>query len=168
MHLDDMAAALETTGRYRVLRQLVTDPEAFRPMPDRQFLPSGSRIGLYVDVETTSLDPRNGDIIELAMVPFTFTDDGQIIEIFQPFQQLQQPSHPIPPAITELTGIDDAMVAGKSIDIDAVVGLVAADRNLRRAQGSFRSAVAGKAYAHLRDEAVGLLAPRSSVEGGRL
>jgi DNA polymerase III subunit epsilon len=125
MHLDDMAAALEATGRYRVLRQLVTDPEAFRPMPDPQFLPSGSRIGLYVDVETTSLDPRNGDIIELAMVPFTFTDDGHIIEIFQPFQQLQQPSHPIPPAITELTGIDDAMVAGKSIDIDAVVGLVA-------------------------------------------
>jgi DNA polymerase-3 subunit epsilon len=126
MHLDDMAATLEATGRYRVLRELVTSPEAFRPIPNPQFLPSGSRIGLYVDVETTSLDPRNGDIIELAMVPFTFTDDGQLIEIFQPFQQFQQPSQPIPPAITALTGIDDAMVAGKSIDIDAAVDLVAA------------------------------------------
>ncbi|WP_262029773.1 3'-5' exonuclease [Microvirga sp. Mcv34] len=121
-----MADALEATGRYRVLRQLPTDPQAFRPMPDPQSLPAGHRIGLYVDVETTSLDPRTGDIIELAMVPFTFTDDGQIIEIFQPFQQLQQPSQPIPPAITALTGIDDAMVEGKAIDIDAVVGFVAA------------------------------------------
>ena len=126
MHLEDMALTLEASGRYRVLRQLVTDGAAFRPLPDPKDLPAGHRLGLYVDTETTSLDPRNGDIIELAMVPFTFTDDGQIIEIFQPFQQLQQPSGPIPAAITDLTGIDDSMVAGKSIDLDAVAGLVTA------------------------------------------
>lgn len=126
MHFEDMAAALEASGRYRVLRQLVTDAEAFRPAPDPKDLPVGHHFGLYVDTETTSLDPRNGDIIELAMVPFTFTDDGQVIEIFQPFQQLQQPSGPIPAAITDLTGIDDTMVQGKTIDLDAVVGIVSA------------------------------------------
>lgn len=126
MHLEEMAATLEATGRYRVLRQLVTDGAEFRPMPDPRDLPAGHRVGLYVDVETTSLDPRAGDIIELAMVPFTFTDDGQLSEIFRPFQQLQQPSQAIPATITDLTGIDDAMVAGKAIDLDAVVGLVSA------------------------------------------
>ncbi|MDG2570996.1 hypothetical protein P7L87_25925, partial [Vibrio parahaemolyticus] len=75
MQFEEMAAALEASGRYRVLRELVTDPEAFRPAPDPKDLPVGQHFGLYVDTETTSLDPRNGDIIELAMVPFTFTDD---------------------------------------------------------------------------------------------
>ena len=50
------------------------------------------------------------------MVPFSYSKDGRIFEIGDAFQGLRQPSMPIPPEITKLTGIDDAMVEGKTID----------------------------------------------------
>ncbi len=105
-----MAVALEETGDYRVLRRLA---------PRRSSLPSDgapTRLGLFVDVETTGLDPVRDEIIELAMAPFTYGLDGQIYAVGEPFNRLRQPSNPIPPEITALTGIDNAMVAGQSID----------------------------------------------------
>ncbi len=109
-----MAIELEATGDYRVLRRLV---------PRRLLTPAHgapTRTGLFVDVETTGLDPTRHEIIELAMVPFTYGLDGVIHETGEPFQSFNQPSSPIPAEITALTGIDDAMVAGKSISTDDV------------------------------------------------
>lgn len=81
-------------------------------------MPEGvsTRRGLFVDVETTGLDPSRHEIIELAMVPFSYGLDGQIYSVGEPFHRLRQPSHPIPSEITSLTGIDDAMVAGATIN----------------------------------------------------
>ncbi|CAN7647893.1 3'-5' exonuclease [Phenylobacterium sp. LjRoot225] len=117
--LEAMAAALEASGQYRVLRKL-------RPRT-RLCEPDGSpvRVGLYVDVETTGLDPARHEIIELAMAPFTYALDGRIFDVGEPFHQLRQPSEPIPAEITAVTGITDEMVAGQSID-PAAVGAVAA------------------------------------------
>ena len=78
------------------------------------------RQGLFVDTETTGLDPARDEIIELAMVPFTYGLDGQGYAVGEPFQQLREPSKSIPAEITALTGIDDAMVAGKRIDPNEV------------------------------------------------
>ena len=75
-----------------------------------------TRRGLFVDVETTGLDPIQDEIIELAMVPFEYGLDGQIYSVGEPFHRLRQPSKPIPSEITALTGITDAMVAGATID----------------------------------------------------
>jgi DNA polymerase-3 subunit epsilon len=85
-------------------------------------IPDGvvTRLGLFVDVETTGLDWRRDEIIELAMIPFRYGLDGRIYEIGEAFQGLRQPAQPISAEITALTGIDDAMVAGKTIDLDAV------------------------------------------------
>ena len=55
---EEMASALEASGDYRVLRRL--QPRMFKP----DFIPS-ARLALYVDVETTGLDPRQDEIIEL-------------------------------------------------------------------------------------------------------
>jgi DNA polymerase-3 subunit epsilon len=115
---ETMAAALDATGEYRVLRKL---------KPRREFQPHGgaaARTALFVDVETTGLDPERNEIIELAMVPFTYGADGRIFTTGEPFQGLRKPNEPIPVEITAITGIDDAMVAGKSIDRDAVVGFI--------------------------------------------
>jgi DNA polymerase-3 subunit epsilon len=108
--LEAMADVLERSGAYKVLRRL-------EPMAPRA-IPAGvrTRMGLMVDAETTGLDPARDEIIELAMVPFTYGVDGEIYAVGEPFQQLRQPSNPIPPEITAITGIDDAMVAGKAID----------------------------------------------------
>ena len=116
--LETMAAALEASGAYRVLRKLqprgVVSPHNAK-----------ARTGLFVDVETTGLDPSRCEIIELAMVPFTYGLDGQIFEVGEAFHQLRQPSHPIPPEITAITGLTDAMVAGRSIDPAGVAAFAA-------------------------------------------
>lgn len=117
--LEAMAIALERSGAYRVLRRL-------QPFADRQAPPEArTRLGLFLDTETTGLDPARDEIIELAMVPFTYGLDGEIYSVAKPFSALRQPSRPIPAEITAVTGIDDAMVEGKVID-PAVVAAFAA------------------------------------------
>lgn len=117
--LDALAARLEASGRYRVLRRIEAQFADLSP------LPAGQRRGLYVDVETTGLDPTRDEILELAMVPFTYSLEGAITAIGAPFQGLRQPSAPIPAEITALTGIDDALVAGHAIDPADVVAFAA-------------------------------------------
>ena len=117
--LEAMAAALEATGRYRVYRQL--QPSLPTHSPDG----IASKTGLFIDVETTGLDPQRHEIIELAMMPFTYGTDGQILSVGVSFEKLRQPSLPIPPEITALTGIDDKMVAGHSIDPAEVARFIA-------------------------------------------
>jgi DNA polymerase-3 subunit epsilon len=117
--LEAMALALQESGDYRVLRRLA--PRAPIVVPEGVV----TRIGLFVDVETTGLDWRSDEIIELAMIPFRYGLDGKIYELGGPFQGLREPSRPISAEITALTGIDDAMVAGKVIDIDAVAAFAA-------------------------------------------
>lgn len=109
-----MAEQLEQSGEYRVLRKL--SPTQAVEAPDEGLI----RRGLYVDVETTGLDPEKDEIIELAMVPFTYGSDGRITEVGEAFEGLRQPAEPIPTHITAITGIDDAMVAGRRIDPDEV------------------------------------------------
>lgn len=107
--LEAMAAALEASGDYRVLRRLA-------PRVAGEANGAETRLGIVLDVETTGLDQAKDEIIELAMVPFTYTLDGQIVEVRPAWRRLRQPSKPIPAEITALTGIDDAMVAGQDID----------------------------------------------------
>lgn len=110
LEFEAMAATLEASGRYRVLRRL--EPRSVIAATDG----SETRLGLFLDVETTGLDPTQDEIIELAMVPFTYSLDGRIFEIWAPFQQFQEPSSPISAKITALTGITDEMVAGQAIN----------------------------------------------------
>jgi DNA polymerase III subunit epsilon len=117
--LEAMAATLEASGRYRVLRKLAVRQDA----PAN--LDGPTRSGLFVDVETTGLEPSRHEIIELAMVPFTYGADGQMLAIGQPFHGLREPSHPISPEITRITGLDDVAVAGRQIDRAAVAAFAA-------------------------------------------
>jgi DNA polymerase-3 subunit epsilon len=117
--LEALAAALETSDAYRVLRRLT--PRA----PIEPPVGLATRQGLFVDTETTGLDPARDEMVELAMVPFTYGLDGQVYSVGEPFQQLREPSKPIPPEVTAITGIDDAMVAGKQIDPAEVAHFVA-------------------------------------------
>jgi len=117
--LEAMAQVLRSSGAYRVLRRLA--PRQAVAIPDGVL----TRTGLFVDVETTGLDWRRDEIIELAMVPFRYGTDGKIYEVGEPFQGFRQPADPIPAEITALTGIDDGMVEGQTIDPDAVAAAAA-------------------------------------------
>ncbi len=116
--LEGMAEQLRASGEYRVQRRLQPRTRI------NDSLGAPTRSGLLVDVETTGLDPQKHEIIELAMVPFSYLPDGTICDVGAAFEQLNQPSSPIPPSITRLTGITDAMVADQSIDNEAVRALV--------------------------------------------
>ena len=117
--LESIAATLEASGDYRVLRRLAPRPPVAAP-GDLKLV-----TGLFVDVETTGLDPARDEIIELAMVPFTFSADGRIFEVGAAFNELREPSIPISAEITAITGITAEMVAGRSIDPHAVAEFAA-------------------------------------------
>ncbi|MDX3968261.1 MAG: 3'-5' exonuclease [Bradyrhizobium sp.] len=108
--LERLAARLEASGRYRVLRRL--DPRSGYDPVD------GSPVhrGVYIDLETTGLDRATDEIIELGMIAFDFTSDGRIFAVHKPFGGFRDPGRPIPAEVARLTGITDDAVAGKSID----------------------------------------------------
>jgi DNA polymerase-3 subunit epsilon len=108
--LEALATRLEETGCYRVLRR-ITPQASMVPPPG-----TPTRQGILLDLETTGLDPEQDEIIEMAMVPFTYGLDGTLYSVGEPFSRLRQPRNPITPAITALTGLTNEMVAGQSID----------------------------------------------------
>ena len=116
--LEAAAAALEASGDYRVLRRLKAH-EAFSPDDG-----SPKKIAVIVDLETTGLDASSDEIIELGMLKFSYGADGRVHRVLQTYSAFREPQRAIPEEITRLTGISPAMVAGKSIDTDAVTTFI--------------------------------------------
>jgi len=77
-------------------------------------------IGVYLDIEATGLLYSSDKLIELGMVKFEYTQDGRIFNLLEEFSGYQDPNIPISGFITKLTGINDDMVRGHSIDEDEV------------------------------------------------
>ncbi len=73
--VEALAQQLERTGRYRILRKL--EPRRIR---ENYVLNPGERVGIILDTETTGLDHRRNEIIELGMVgrPLTFVDSKTV------------------------------------------------------------------------------------------
>jgi DNA polymerase-3 subunit epsilon len=113
-----MAEALTKSADYRVLRRLV---------PRATFTPSVEQItktGILLDVETTGLDQRKDEIIELGMVKFDYLPDGRVAGARDVFASFNEPSVPISLEVAALTGITDEMVAGQRSDENAVSSFV--------------------------------------------
>lgn len=113
------AIALRSSGDFRVLRKLEQ-----RLLYERPISPT-MKTGLIIDVETTGLDPRTDEIIEIGMVRFAYTPAGVVLGPTAEFLAFNEPSRPIPTAVTRMTGITDAMVAGHRIDLDKVRAFIA-------------------------------------------
>ena len=84
----------------------------------------GRLLGMFVDVETTGLDPQTCSVIQLAILPFMFDKTGRVLCTLEPLVWLEQPEEPIPEEITALTGITNEMVEGKRIAGREVENLV--------------------------------------------
>lgn len=119
-HLDPVSEALAERlaefPDYRVLRAL---PQPYASMPAAGAPPEGRCIAL-LDVETSSLDPQSGSIIEIAIMPLWVDDHGSLLGHFPIFSWQEDPGHPLDEKITRLTGLRDADLAGKAIDDEAV------------------------------------------------
>jgi DNA polymerase-3 subunit epsilon len=113
-----MADALSLSADYRVLRRLI---------PRSTYTPSighDTKTAVLIDTETTGLDARTDQIIELGMVKFDYLSDGRIAGVRDVFSSFNEPTVPISAEIMALTGIDDEMVAGHRIDEAAVNAFV--------------------------------------------
>ncbi|MHC2672584.1 DNA polymerase-3 subunit epsilon [Bradyrhizobium diazoefficiens] len=113
-----MAEALSRSADFRVLRRLVPR------IPSSPVAGQETRIGILLDTETTGLDHARDEVIELGIVKFDYTPDGRIVGVRDTFSAFNEPSAPIPPEVTELTGITDDMVAGHRINEAAVTAFV--------------------------------------------
>ena len=84
------------------------------------------RRGLYVDCETTGFSPEHDAVIELAMLPFTYTLAGTALEVLHDEAQAHRndPGRPLPAEITHLTGLTDDDVRGERIDVEAARALI--------------------------------------------
>ncbi len=146
---DEMVAHLTGTGRYRILQKLEPRPIATSIRAEFPFK------GIILDTETTGLNHRTDEIIEIGVVAFTFDEDGTVGDVTGIYSGLQQPSVSIPNEIIKLTGITDEMVAGQIIDVRALRLLIdPADLIIAHNAGfdrpfceAFLPAFAGKAWA---------------------
>ena len=76
----------------------------------------------FVDVETTGINPNTAEVIELGIVLGEYQENG-IMRFVDEYCELRQPSTPIPPMITRLTGINDTMVKGKVLDREKILAI---------------------------------------------
>lgn len=117
--LDEIAAALERTADFRILRRLRPRNEFTNGSSDRN-----AKIGLVLDVETTGLDTGREEVIELGLLKFSYLPDSSVVRVLGEFAAFSEPTVPVTPEITDLTGITNEMLAGQKIDPAAVVSFV--------------------------------------------
>ncbi|MHC4809358.1 MAG: exonuclease domain-containing protein, partial [Planctomycetota bacterium] len=113
-----MAEELRRSDDYRVLERL-----RHRPV----LADAGGRaegVGLVVDVETTGRDAGRDAIIQLAAIRFRYVrETGVVTTVDAAVTEFEDPGRPIPEVIQQLTGITDAMVAGKRLDEERFTAL---------------------------------------------
>ncbi|MFT8953500.1 MAG: 3'-5' exonuclease [Gluconobacter sp.] len=112
--LEALANRLEASEDYQVLRRL--HPSVLSHKPKGR----GLRTGLFVDLETTGLDPRQDEIIEIGMVPFIYRIDGLLLGTLPAFNRLREPSIPVPAFVQDLTGLTSERLAGQTVLPDEV------------------------------------------------
>lgn len=113
-----MAVRLSDHPDYRVLRRLVE-------MPRLTAMPEGAKKAVVIDIEATGIDVVRDEIMELGMVSFAYTPEGVVLGLLDIYCELRDPGRPISAEVVALTGIDNAMVAGRAIDADEVEAFVA-------------------------------------------
>jgi DNA polymerase-3 subunit epsilon len=115
-----MADTLSAHPDYKVKRRLV---------PVLDFGPGSggpTQRVLILDTETTGLDWRAENIIELAMLAVDVDmQSGQPVGELEVYEDFEDPGRPIPPEIVKLTGITDQDVKGHQLNEAKIKDMVA-------------------------------------------
>jgi len=121
MDIEEAIALLEASEDHLVIERLPVPVPLDGPLPDQLI-----KRGIYLDIETTGLSLEKDEIIELALVPFVFDEEANIIGTYSPLNMLQEPAvGTISEEITSLTGIRFDDVRGQVIDWQQVRDLIA-------------------------------------------
>ncbi len=119
LDVESAARVLDADADHRVLRRVRP-----RPVDPAHQLAPGESVALLVDVETTGLDHRVHEVIEIGMVAFVHDANGRVGPVVGVLGMLQEPKGEITAEITRLTGITAGMVAGQAIDLASVRTMV--------------------------------------------
>ena len=111
-------ASLESTGNFRVLCKY-EKPEYYNQDEGLEKVK-----GIFLDVETTGLSHEIHKVIEIALVPFEFSEDGRIFKLLDGYSGLEDPEIALPQKIISLTGITNEMLNGKSFNDDEIKHIV--------------------------------------------
>lgn len=83
------------------------------------------RTALVLDVETTGLNARKDEVIELAIVLFRFDGQGNVVrKSTEEYVGLREPSVPIHPAAARVHGLTMEHVAGRRLDEHRIRSMV--------------------------------------------
>lgn len=78
-----------------------------------------------IDVETTGLSPQTDEVVEFAIVLFSFDPlTGQVLEELEAYSGLRDPGRPIPRDATAQHGLRDEDVRGQRLDEERIRGLL--------------------------------------------
>lgn len=148
-HLDPasetLAEKLTRDPDYRVLRAV---PKPFTNMPAHGVPPDGKCVAI-IDCETTGLNAKTDQIIELAIMLVFVCDKGRVVGHLGPLSWLQDPGIDLNPRITLITGLTNGDLAGQSID-DAFVAKLLGRADLCVASNArFDSAFVERRYPEL-------------------
>lgn len=108
--LEKLANLLKESNEYKIIKRYQR-PEYYH-LNDNTV----KHVGAFLDIETTGLSCAEDKIIELGIVKFEYTEDGQIFRLLDEFSSYQDPGQPISSYITKLTGITDTMVRDQQIN----------------------------------------------------
>jgi len=152
MALQQALSLISTSTNHKILKRI---PESLTPKPANGKIFKTA----FIDLETTGLDPKSDEIIEIGTLIASFTNEDGFINIDYTNNQLQQPNKPISAEITKITGITNEDVKNQKIDWNllkeklANVNLIIChnayfDRNFMELQTpeSFSSLIKSKAF----------------------
>ena len=99
-------------------------PEVSRLAPSVELAPKIQRdlsellptLFVVLDLETTGLSPTTNEIIEIAAIKVTLGEETHVA-----MQTLVKPTRRVPPKITQITGITQAMIDADGIELDAAM-----------------------------------------------
>ena len=89
---------------------------------DRPALPI--RTIAVIDTETDGLDNRKDNIIEIAVALIELDAEGRIVRIVGKGSARQDPVRMVPPRITQITGLDNKILEGSTIRVEALTAFI--------------------------------------------
>lgn len=111
------------------------------------------QLAAILDIETTGLSPHDCDIIEAAIILFSYDAmTGEVLEIVEEYSGFHMPSSPISPFITRLTGITNQMVQNEKLDDAKIMDLLQQAHGIIAHNASFDRSFLLKRYPELAEK----------------
>lgn len=118
--LDEISEIERHPENYRLLRKIPLEAGPLTlpyTVTSVHKLPELTAKAVFLDTETTGLNPECDRIIELSMIKTTISlSDPRILSIDEIYTAREDPGTVISPFITELTGLDSEKLRGKSFN----------------------------------------------------